>query len=138
MNTVSADVNDDSFLCPLGQAEAMTEAVGDEREWHAVLLAAEYNRDVLEDISVDEFRYLSVYAASYSFSFDSHKGVPTRYALPILDKLNHANEEAANAVVRKVEDTFNAVAIRPIAKGEEVSMLGWALYLSHPTLAHSS
>jgi hypothetical protein len=86
---------------------------------------------------VDEFRYLAVYAANYLFSFDNHEGMSTRYALPVLDKLNHANEDVANAVVQKLEKTFNAVAARPIAKGEEVRTFGGCFPLSLHTLTFS-
>lgn len=62
--------------------------------------------------------------ASYAFLLPDDANVVRRVMLPLLDLLNHANDEAANAVVGREGGgeggAFVARATRAIAAGEEV------------------
>ena len=58
--------------------------------------------------------------ASYAFLLPDDAGVVRRVLLPLLDLLNHANDDAANAVVGREGGAFIARATKAISAGEEV------------------
>ena len=62
--------------------------------------------------------------ASYAFMFPNEEGVPYRMLLPLLDILNHGNEQTANVQIMEAENgDIYAYALRDIRKGEEVCAL---------------
>jgi hypothetical protein len=62
--------------------------------------------------------------ASYAFMFPNEEGVPYRMLLPLLDILNHGNEQTANVQIMEAENgDIYAYALRDIRKGEEVRAL---------------
>ena len=65
-----------------------------------------------------------VQVASYAFVFPNEDGVPHRMLLPLLDILNHGNEDAANVQIMEAENgDIYAYTLRDVKAGEEVGPL---------------
>ena len=62
--------------------------------------------------------------ASYAFVFPNEEGVAHRMLLPLLDILNHGNEDAANVQIMEAENgDIYAYTLRDVKAGEEVRLL---------------
>jgi len=59
--------------------------------------------------------------ASYAFMFPNQEGIPHRMLLPLLDILNHGNEQTANVQIMEAENgDIYAYTLRDVKAGEEV------------------
>ena len=62
--------------------------------------------------------------ASYAFVFPNEEGVAHRMLLPLLDILNHGNEDTANVQIMEADNgDIYAYTLRDVKAGEEVRLL---------------
>jgi hypothetical protein len=66
---------------------------------------------------------MATWIGAYTFTFDNYAGERVRYLIPIMDMLNSGNRGTTNADVRTIGTAYETYATKPIAKGDEVSML---------------
>lgn len=67
---------------------------------------------------------MCVQVASYAFVFPNEDGVPHRMLLPLLDILNHGNQDTANVQIMEADNgDIYAYTLRDVKAGEEVRPL---------------